>query len=129
MIGRGQVYVPLQLSDLREILKDPGSYIDAPDQYIQAFISVIQTFELTLKDIMLLLEQTLSSLEEQQVLAQATQVGNDYHLQWAPIPMVPGNEEINMLIPKGHRQSPWQIHTGIKIVRKMNGIDATSSIL
>jgi hypothetical protein len=81
MAGRGRVYVPFQLSDLREIKKDLGSYTDAPDQYIQVFISVIQTFELACKDIMLLLDQTLSSLEKQQVLAQATQVGNDYHLQ------------------------------------------------
>jgi hypothetical protein len=42
---------------------------------------VIQTFELTLKDIMILQDQTLFSLEKQWVLAQATQVGNDYHLQ------------------------------------------------
>jgi hypothetical protein len=48
---------------------------------------VIQIFKLAWKDIMLLLDQTLSSLEKQWVLAQATQVGNDYHLQWAPIPM------------------------------------------
>jgi hypothetical protein len=67
--------------------KHLDTYTDAPDQYIQTFISVIQTFELTWKDIMLLLDQTLSSLEKQWVLAQATQVGNDYHLQWAPIPM------------------------------------------
>jgi hypothetical protein len=33
------------------------------------------------KDIMLLLDQTLFSLEKQWVLAQATQVRNDYHLQ------------------------------------------------
>jgi hypothetical protein len=47
MVERGQVYVPFQLSGLREILKkDLGSYTDAPDQYIQAFISVIQTFQL-----------------------------------------------------------------------------------
>jgi hypothetical protein len=81
MVGKGQIYVPFQLSDLREIKKDLGSYIDAPDQYIQAFISVIQTFKLAWKDIMFLLDQTLSSLEKQWVLAQATQVGNDYHLQ------------------------------------------------
>jgi hypothetical protein len=61
VVGRGRVYVPFQLSDLREIKKDPGSYTDAPDRYIQAFISVIQTFELAWKDIMLLLDQTLSS--------------------------------------------------------------------
>jgi hypothetical protein len=55
MVGRVGVYVPFQLSDLREIKKHLGSYTDAPDQYIQAFISVIQTFELAWKDIMLLL--------------------------------------------------------------------------
>jgi hypothetical protein len=80
MVGRGRVYVPFLLSDLREIKKDLSSYTDTPDQYIQAFISVIQTFELAWKDVMLLLDQTLSSLEKQWVLAQATQVGNDYHL-------------------------------------------------
>jgi hypothetical protein len=52
---------------------------------------VIQTFELAWKDIRLLLDQTLFSLEKQQVLAQATQVGNDYHLQQAPILMAPEN--------------------------------------
>jgi hypothetical protein len=62
VVGRGRVYVPFQLSDLREIIKDLGSYTDTPDQYIRAFISVIQTFELEWKDIMLLLDQTLSSL-------------------------------------------------------------------
>jgi hypothetical protein len=30
---------------------------------------------------MLLLDETLSSLEKQQILAQATQVGDDFHLQ------------------------------------------------
>jgi hypothetical protein len=44
LVRRGQVYVPFQLSDLRESKKDLGSYTDAPDQYIQAFICVIQTF-------------------------------------------------------------------------------------
>jgi hypothetical protein len=58
-----------------------GSYTDAPDENIQAFISVIQTFKLAWKDIMLLLNQTLSSLEKQWVLAQATQVGDNYLLQ------------------------------------------------
>jgi hypothetical protein len=33
------------------------------------------------------------------------------------------------LCPQGHRQSLWQIHIGIKMVRRMSGIDATSSIL
>jgi hypothetical protein len=81
VVGREQLYVPFQLSDLREIKKDLGSYTDAPDQYIQSFISVIQTFELAWKDIMLLLDQTLSSLEKQWVLVQSTQVGGDFHLQ------------------------------------------------
>jgi hypothetical protein len=61
--------------------KDLGSYTDALEQNIQAFISVIQTFELSWEDIVLLLDQTLSSLEKQQILAQATQFGNEYHLQ------------------------------------------------
>jgi hypothetical protein len=81
VVGRGQVYVSFQLSDLREIKKNLGCYTDAPGQYIQAFISVIQTFELAWKDIMLLLDQTLSSLEKEWILAQATQVGDDFHLQ------------------------------------------------
>jgi hypothetical protein len=34
-----------------------------------------------MKDIMLLLDQTLISLEKQWVLAQTTQVGNDYKVQ------------------------------------------------
>jgi hypothetical protein len=46
MVGRGQVYVPFQLSDLREIKKHLDTYTDALDKYIQASISVIQTFEL-----------------------------------------------------------------------------------
>jgi hypothetical protein len=80
VVGRRRVHVSFQLLDLKEIKKDLGSYTDAPDQYIQAFIFVIQTFELAWKDIMLLLHQTLYSLEMQQVLAQATQVGDDFHL-------------------------------------------------
>jgi hypothetical protein len=82
MVGRGWINVSFQLSDHREIKKGLGNYTDAPGQYSHAFISVIQTFELAWKDIMLLLDQTLSSLDEQRVLAQVTQVGNDYHLQW-----------------------------------------------
>jgi hypothetical protein len=35
MVGRGRVYVPFQLSDLRGIKKYLDSYTDAPDQYIQ----------------------------------------------------------------------------------------------
>jgi hypothetical protein len=101
MVGRGWVYVPFQLSDLKEIKKHLDSYADAPDQYIQTFISVVQTFQLTQKDIMLLLDQILVSLEKQWVLAQATQSGNDYHLQWAPILVAPGNEGINVPTYRG----------------------------
>jgi hypothetical protein len=81
MVGRGRVYVHFQLSDLRAIKKDLGSYTDTPGQYTQAFVSVVQTFELAWKDIMLLLDKILFALEKQWVLAQATQIGNDYHLQ------------------------------------------------
>jgi hypothetical protein len=38
---------------------------------------------------MLLVDQTIFSLEKQWVLAQATQVKNDYHLQRAPILVAP----------------------------------------
>jgi hypothetical protein len=55
---------------------------------------------------MLLLYQTLSSLEKQWVLAQATQVGDDYYLQWAPIPVAPKNEGINVPIPTGTQAVP-----------------------
>jgi hypothetical protein len=71
---------PLPVVRSKGDLKRSDSYADAPDQYIQAFISVIQAFELAWKDIMLLLDQTLSSLEKQWVLPQATQVGDDFHL-------------------------------------------------
>jgi hypothetical protein len=37
----------------------------------------------------------------QWVLAQATQVGNDYHLQGAPIPMAPGNVGIHVPTDRG----------------------------
>jgi hypothetical protein len=82
---------PLPVIRSKGIKKDLGRYTDAPDQYIQAFISVIQTFELAWKDIMHLLDQTLSTFEKQQVLervlAQATQVGDDFHLRKAPEPV------------------------------------------
>jgi hypothetical protein len=82
--GRGcfseRIHVPFRLSNLKEIKWDLGSFTDDQDKYIQAFITVIQTFELAWKDVMLLLDQTLTSLEQQTVLDQATQAGNDYHL-------------------------------------------------
>jgi hypothetical protein len=34
VVERGRVYVPFQLSDLKEIKKDLDSYTDTPDQYI-----------------------------------------------------------------------------------------------
>jgi hypothetical protein len=61
--------------------KDLGKYTDNPDQYIQDFITIIQTCDLAWKDVMLLLDQALTSLEKQQVLAQATQMGDNFHLQ------------------------------------------------
>jgi hypothetical protein len=65
VVGRGRVYVPFQLSNLREVRKDLGSYSDGPDQYIQAFTSVIQTFEFAwVKGYYALLDQTLFSLEK-----------------------------------------------------------------
>jgi hypothetical protein len=106
--GSGRKRVSLchfQLSDLREIKKDPGSYTDAPEQYIQTFISVIQTFKLAWKNIMFLLDQTLSSLEKQRVLAQATHlmisIYNELQYPWPP-----GNEEMNMPMPTGSHAVP-----------------------
>jgi hypothetical protein len=87
VVGRGQVYVPFQLADLREMKKDLGSYTDAPDQYIQAFISVIQTFKLAWKDIMLLLDQTLSSLDSFQTVLIRKAMGLSLgHSGWRQFP-------------------------------------------
>jgi hypothetical protein len=79
--GKSRIYVSFQLSDLKEMKKDLGKYTDNPDQYIQDFITIIQTCDLAWKDVMLLLDQALTSLEKQQVLAQATQMGDNFHLQ------------------------------------------------
>jgi hypothetical protein len=81
MVGRGQVVCRLPVIRPKGNLKTSKQLYWCPDKYIQAFISVIQTFQLAWKDIMLLLDQTLISLEKQWVLAQATQVGNDYVIQ------------------------------------------------
>jgi hypothetical protein len=59
-----------------------------------------------MEDIMLLLDQTLSSLEKQWGLAQATNIGDDFHLQRAPIPMAPENGEIYIHIPTGAQAVP-----------------------
>jgi hypothetical protein len=100
MVGRGWVYVPFQLSDLREI-KNIWTAILMPRQIHSSLYLCDPTFQLTWHDIMLLLDQTLSSLEMQWVLAQATHVGYDYHLQWVPILVAPGNEEINVPTYRG----------------------------
>ena len=106
MVRTGQILCPLPVTRSKGNLKTSKQLYWCPDKYIQAFISVIQSFQLTWKDIMLLLDQTLSSLEMQWVLAQATQVGNDYHLQWAPILLAPRNVGINVSIPTGTQAGP-----------------------
>jgi hypothetical protein len=52
-----------------------------------------------------LLDQTLSS-EKQRVLAQATQDGDDFLRQWAPIPVAPENDGINVPIRKEAQAVP-----------------------
>jgi hypothetical protein len=66
-----------------------GSFTNDPDWYIQTFITIIPTFELAWKDVMLFLDQSLTSLEWQRVLDQATQAGNDYHLQKSSVKLAP----------------------------------------
>jgi hypothetical protein len=78
---------------------------------------------------MLLLEQIVSSLEKQQVLAQATHVGHNIHLQQAPIPVASESEEMNIPMSMGAESvlsadPHWdQNYEGV------NGINVTSSIL
>jgi hypothetical protein len=104
--GKGVSLCPLPVIRSKGEQKDFGSYADNPDEYIQAFITVIQTFELAWKNIMLLQDQTISSLKKQQVLIQATQIGDDFHLQHVPIPMGPGNEGIEIPMPMGAQVVP-----------------------
>jgi hypothetical protein len=83
MVGRGRVYVPFQLPNLREIkdkIKHLDSYSDAQTNASKP-LSLTQTFELTRKDIMLLLDQTLVSLEKQWVWPRPLRLENDSHLQ------------------------------------------------
>jgi hypothetical protein len=91
--GRGshlkRIQVPFRLSNCKEIKQDLGSFTTDSDQYIQAFIPIIQTSELAWKDFMLLLDQTLTSLLQQRVLDQDSQVGNDYHLQKSSVKPTP----------------------------------------
>jgi hypothetical protein len=122
-----RIHVPFRLSDLKEIKWDLGHFTDDPDLYIQAFIIVIQVFELAWKDVMLLQDQTLTSLERQRVLDQATQAGNDYHLQKSSVKPAPleGEAEVpeSQLWPK---QFPGQILDGIPEVRLTNALDTIS---
>jgi hypothetical protein len=55
---------------------------------------------------MLLLDKTLSSLEKQCVLTQATWVRGKFYLQHTPIPMAPGNEGIEIPMPMGAQTVP-----------------------
>jgi hypothetical protein len=61
---------------------------------------------------MLLLDQTLASLEQQRVFDQATQVGNDYHLQKSSVkPMPLEREDEDTLSPdwssSGSQDESW----------------------
>jgi hypothetical protein len=68
------------LSDRKGVKRELGNYTEIPGQYIQAFWELSQNFNLAWRDVMLLLSQTLTSLEKQQILDQAIEAGNDYHL-------------------------------------------------
>jgi hypothetical protein len=62
---------------------------------------------------MLLLDQTLTSLEKQRVLAQATQKGDDFYFQWAPMCPAPGNERTEIpSYQQGYKQFPKQTLAG-----------------
>jgi hypothetical protein len=105
MVGSGQIYVPFQLSDLRGI-KNIWIAKVMPRQMHPSLYLCDPNLWTDIKDIMLLLDQTLVSLQKQWVLAQATQVGNDYHLQWVPILVAPKNEGINVPTPTGAQAVP-----------------------
>jgi hypothetical protein len=56
---------------------------------------------------MLLLDQTLTSLEWQRILDQATQAGNDYHLQNSSVKPAPLEGEYKDLrVPTGTQAVP-----------------------
>jgi hypothetical protein len=78
--GHEVVHVPFKLNALKEIKQDLGNFNENPDQYIQKFQELNQNFDMAWKDIMLLLTLTLTTLEKQWVLKQATIVGNNYYL-------------------------------------------------
>jgi hypothetical protein len=87
-----------------------GSFTNDLDQYIQAIVTIIQTFELAWKDVILLLDQTLTSLEQKRVLDQATQAGNDYHLQKSSVKTEP---------LEGEAEDP-RVLTGAQAVPRMD---------
>jgi hypothetical protein len=73
---------------------------------------------------MLPLHQTLTSLEQQRVLDQATQAGNDYHLQKSSVKPTPQEEEAESQV--GPKWFPGWILDGIPKVRLKNGLDTIS---
>jgi hypothetical protein len=61
-------------------------------------------------------------------LAQATQMGDDFHLQWASLPPAPGTEGIEMpRYQQGHKQFLKQSPTGTQTICGMNGGGITLS--
>jgi hypothetical protein len=103
-----------------------GSFTNDLDQYIQAIVTIIQTFELAWKDVILLLDQTLTSLEQKRVLDQATQAGNDYHLQKSSVKTEPLEGEAEDPRVLTGAQFPGWILDGIPKVRTTNGLDTIS---
>jgi hypothetical protein len=76
---------------------------------------------------MLPLHQTLTSLEQQRVLDQATQAGNDYHLQKSSVKSAPlEGEAEDPRVPTGAQMVPKTIPDGIPKVRLTNGLDTIS---
>jgi hypothetical protein len=76
------------------------------------------------KDVILLLDETLTCLEQQRVLDQATQVGNDYHLQKSSVKPTP--QKGKPRAPESHLGPKWfprQILDEVPKVRPMNGLD------
>jgi hypothetical protein len=49
-------------------------------------------------------------------MTQITCVGDDFHLQYALISMEPGNEKIEIPMPRGAQAVPLMTPTGIKMM-------------
>jgi hypothetical protein len=76
---------------------------------------------------MLFPDQTLTSLEQQRVLDQATQVGNDYHLQKSSVKPAPlKGEAEDSRVPTGAQVLPRTDPGWDPEVRLMNGLDTIS---